>query len=79
MEISNNNLYSLNIDYFSKAKAQKETKSNEQKVEPDTNAVEKNESSTKSKYEENQEKKENPTKLLGRKEFSHRVHSHLAS
>lgn len=57
MEISNNNLYSFNIDYFSRAKAQKETKSNEQKVEPDTNAVEKNESSTKSKYEENQEKK----------------------
>ncbi|HRL08950.1 MAG TPA: putative metalloprotease CJM1_0395 family protein, partial [Aliarcobacter sp.] len=68
MEISNNNLYSLNIDYFSKAKAQKETKSNEQKVEPDTNAVEKNESSTKSKYEENQEKKENPTKLTSDEE-----------
>ncbi len=63
MEISNNNLYSFNIDYFSRAKAQKESQSNEQKVEPDTNAVEKNESSTKSKYEENQEKKENPTKL----------------
>ncbi|MCT7468163.1 hypothetical protein [Aliarcobacter cryaerophilus] len=36
MEISNNNLYSFNIDYFSRAKAQKESQSNEQKVEPDT-------------------------------------------
>ena len=51
MEISSNNLYSFNIDYFSRAKAQKESQSNEQKVEPVTNAVEKNESSTKSKYE----------------------------
>lgn len=68
MEISNNNLYTFNIDYFSRAKAQKETQSNEQKVEPDTNAVEKNEASTKSKYEENQEKKDNPTKLTSDEE-----------
>ena len=61
MEISNNNFYSYNIDYFSRAKIQNEAIAKEQNVEEDTNALEKNEAF--SNLKDDKEKENNPGQL----------------
>lgn len=61
MEISNNNFYSYNIDYFSRAKIQNEAIAKEQNVEEDTNALEKNEAF--SNLKDDKEKENNPNEL----------------
>jgi hypothetical protein len=59
MEIGNyTSTFGYNVDYFSRANAQQQAVSNQQGVQQDTRGVEKNDSSSKSENNQNQEKQD---------------------
>ncbi len=63
MEIGNyTSTFGYNVDYFSRANAQQQAVSNQQGVQQDTRGLEKNDSSSKSEKNQNQEKQD-PTQL----------------